>query len=92
MPGTKIVIILLIIYICCCACGKEGLASRPTEEESKRMAGEAVRNRALFNGKTTLREARESLPWLDAVVYEDLQKAGQQDALTVARARQIISG
>ena len=54
-------------------CGKrEHLVNRPDNGQRERMADQIMRNKNVFL-KTDLSVIQSQMPWMDAVVYEDVR-------------------
>ncbi len=67
-----VVCVLLILVILDSYKKKEGLLSRPSQNEKARMVKEIMNNEELIKaGK--LNRLKEDLPWMDAILYEDLR-------------------
>lgn len=73
-----IVILILLIFKPKCP---EGLVSKPSNQEINKFTNEIIQNRELFGGNSTFYIAREKMPWIDPIAYEDIRMLARQNIL-----------
>ncbi len=73
-----IVVLLLLIFKPTCS---EGLTSKPTVSDVNKYTGEIIQNREVFGGKGTFYSAREKMPWIDPIAYEEVRQLARSDNL-----------
>ncbi len=81
------IIVLILLWIMCSK--NEGLTSRPSHIEKKQYVNEMMINKNKFNG--TLNSARKTMPWIDAVVYEDARMLLNDNKFTSVNLFKILS-
>jgi hypothetical protein len=60
---------------------KEGLVSKPNDAEKVQYFNDIVNNKHIFGGQGTFYEAKEKMPWMDAIIYEDVRQLARQNNL-----------
>ena len=66
------IIVLVVILLKDWYCSKEGLVKKPTDELREQYITAVLDNQALFNNGT-LANAKQTLPWIDIITYEDIR-------------------
>lgn len=69
---------------------RSGLTKKPSPEETKRLAQQSISFQELFN-QSQMSKAKQVMPWLDPVVYEDLRMLNAQGLFTVDQIEGIIA-
>ena len=70
---------------------RECLETKPSEAAKLALANVVIDNQHLFSGTTGFRNARNKLPWLDAVTYEDSRLLSRDGKLNINNVSQILS-
>ena len=76
MMCINIIIVLIVMFIAyeLCNSRNETLVSKPSNVQRHNMIQQVLSNQELFRSPVAkMYDAREQLPWLDGVVYEDLR-------------------
>ena len=73
-----VVIIIIIAYNIKC---KEGLVSRPLGATRQKYINDILNNKNMFDKRHTYYSAREKMPWLDAIIYEEVRHLARQNNL-----------
>ena len=76
----------------CCGGSKcEGLVSRPTKENRERMTSYVMQNKDIFtNNQMDVSSIRTVMPWMDAVVVEDLRKLVRENRFDKKNIYQVL--
>jgi hypothetical protein len=68
--NLTILVIVIVVYFLC-KCRTEGLTNKPSKEQKQYMLNQMLNHKELFS--TSLENTKNKLPWVDAVVYEDVR-------------------
>lgn len=70
-----VVFFILIKFFQTCVCQRDGLVARPNDVKREAMVATILKNKNIFVSDTMdIRAIRYYMPWMDAVVYEDIRK------------------
>lgn len=75
--SASLIIGIVIGYLVCVFINykqTESLTTRPNNEEKNGMISEVMKHADLFRNAGNLELARNEMPWMDAIVYEDLRR------------------
>ncbi len=72
-----ILVLVFLIYPDC----TEGLIAKPSDAERIEYIDAILNNRTLFTGRYTYYSAKEKIPWLDALIYEEIRQLVRQNNL-----------
>jgi hypothetical protein len=64
-------ILVLLFLLMNCKNKKDGFDSKPSELQKQKFTDEIIKNRSDF--VSDMYSAREKMPWLDAITYEDVR-------------------
>lgn len=64
-------ILLIVLFYMKCSKNTDGFESKPDAIHAEQMATSMLVNKDKFR---TLRSAREYMPWIDAITYEDARR------------------
>lgn len=67
------IIVLVVILLKDWYCYREGLTKKPTDELREHYITDVLNNQALFDNNVSLAMAKQSLPWIDIIAYEDIR-------------------
>jgi hypothetical protein len=81
-----IVLLLWFLYMS----STEGMMTKPKEEEKKMMAHQIYGAKEIFDNNQTLDNAKNKLPWLDNVTYEDARNLHRKDQFNVSNLMNIL--
>jgi hypothetical protein len=56
-----------------CRRGMESLTSRPNNKDKDEMVNQILHNQRLFNKNSEIYKLRHIMPWIDAIILEDLR-------------------
>lgn len=70
--------LLLIIFKPKCP---EGLVSKPNPQEIQKYTSDVISNREVFHGGSFY-TAREKMPWIDPIAYEEIRMMARGGTLT----------
>lgn len=79
----------------CCGGGGgcEGLVSRPNVLHRESMASDVLQNKHIFqNDKLNITQIRHRMPWMDAVVFEDLRKLVRENKFAKENIYNVLGG
>jgi hypothetical protein len=90
-----IVLVILVKFVmmsnCCGSSRCEGLVSRPTHKNRERMADVVMKNKYIFtNDQMDVPAIRSIMPWMDAVVFEDLRKLTRENMFELKNIYQVL--
>jgi hypothetical protein len=69
----------------------EGMVSRPTHETRERMTEAVMVNKHIFvNDRMGVPSIRSVMPWMDAVVFEDLRKLTRENRFDQKNIYQVL--
>ena len=74
------VVIIIIGILVLLNVQTEGLTSKPSNFEKQKYTNEILANKNIF-AKSTFYNAKEKMPWLDALIYEDVRQLVRQNNL-----------
>lgn len=80
--GLVICVILVLVIILCLfkpTC-YEGLISKPTDIDIKKFTSEVIGNKEVFHNGSFY-NAREKMPWIDPIAYEEIRMLANQNNL-----------
>jgi hypothetical protein len=80
MEVIYIVIILVLIWIVFKSKYSEGLVQKPSDLEIKKFTNDVINNKNVFYGGSFY-TAREKMPWIDPIAYEELRMLAKQNNL-----------
>ena len=80
MLGLFFIIVLFIILLWDFNC-KEALTTKPNDAEKQKYINEILNNKKIFNNRHTYYSAKEKIPWMDAIIYEDVRQLVRQNNL-----------
>ncbi len=73
-------VLLLMVLICHHKkAERSGFVSKPTEAEIAKYGGEIIKNQHLL--QVGFSEAKNAMPWMDAVVYEEARDLARKNKL-----------
>ena len=75
------VLLIIFMYLLFTMDGDEGLTNKPTDAEKQGYIDDIINNKSFFSNKKTYYAAKEKLPWLDAIIYEDVRYLVRQNNL-----------
>jgi hypothetical protein len=81
-----VISVLLILFACyireLLMCKKEFLTSIPNTSLKKKYTEDVIKYKKLFTDtKGNYSEAKLYMPWIDAIIYEDIRMLSNQDKL-----------
>ncbi len=79
--------IFLIVWIY--KCNREGLVNKPNPIERENMVTQILNSKRVFG--QSLNSARSELPWIDAVVYEDVRELISDNKFNKDQLNNILS-
>lgn len=82
-------ILLFILWKCSSGSDSEGFVSKPTDADIKKFSDSVLQNNQIFHGGTFY-EAREKMPWIDAVTFEDLRILHKNNNLNGTSLREVF--
>lgn len=86
-----IVFVLILIYVIDCR-GKEGLRSRPSLSQRRKIAADIYKNKNIFvSDSAHIRSIRNFMPWMDAILYEDVRHLLRTGQFNKENLENIIS-
>jgi hypothetical protein len=85
-----IIVAALIFYIVCSG-RKDGLTSRPTGVMKQKYANLILSNPELFNPNVNLSKVRDSIPWIDAVLFNDIKLLKRNNDFNFENIEKILS-
>jgi hypothetical protein len=91
MDERFLAIVVCMILVVILNIRKECLEIKPSEAAKIKLANSVVNNQHLFSGTTGFKNARNKLPWLDAVTYEDSRLLSRDGKLNINNVSQILS-
>lgn len=71
------VIVTLILLKVLTNCQRDSLITRPDHATRETMAADVLKNKRIFNSAVDVSDIRHRMPWMDAVIYEDIRKLSQ---------------
>mgnify|MGYP001593462398 FL=1 len=74
------IIILLILYIITTKCS-EGLSNKPNQADIINYTSDIMQNREIFGSRGTFYNARNKMPWIDPILYEDARMLAMRNNL-----------
>jgi predicted type IV restriction endonuclease len=80
--SSILIVLLFIIASMMCKTSEEGLISKPSDRDINIYIVEVIKNKNLFGPHGTFYAARELMPWLDALTYEDMRKLLRENRFT----------
>ncbi len=80
MLGLFFIIVLFIILLWDFNC-KEALTTKPNDAEKQKYINEILNNKKIFGNRHTYYSAKEKIPWMDAIIYEDVRQLARQNNL-----------
>jgi hypothetical protein len=85
-----VLVVLLLIKLMPRGPGqRDRLTARPSASQRGAMAGQIMKHRELFRqGGLTL--AKEEMPWMDALVYEDVRGLERRGGMTLTRVQGVL--
>jgi hypothetical protein len=83
-----VILTILIIIIIYRNRATEGLVNKPTNDDVEKYTNDIISNRPIFGG--SFYAAREKLPWIDPILYEDARILSKQNNFTREAITQIF--
>jgi len=85
-----IVIFCILVYFLFVTCRKEGLTVKPSSDQIEDFTNKILQNKHVFVGGS-LNSARSAMPWVDAVIYEDVRRLVRNGSFTAAGIRGLFA-
>lgn len=87
-----ICVVILIYFILgpmkCSDCN--GFTSKPNTDEIYAYSDEIIKNRDFFKGNHSIYEVRNTLPWIDPIMYEDVIQLSRKNNLNKKNVMKIF--
>jgi hypothetical protein len=95
MDKESVIIIMVIaviigIIIIIIVDSIESFKSRPEGQKRVDITNQILANKELFNPNVSVRQARKSMPWLDAVLHEDVIQAKAANKFTPEHLNELF--
>ncbi len=84
----QLIIIVLLVLLLKPKCS-EGLVTKPTGEDIHKYSKDILINREVFKNGTFYR-AREKMPWIDPIVYEEVRLLATKNNLNDVSVQTIF--
>lgn len=85
---VSVLVIYLVLKIL--NCGKEGLVNRPNSSERAAMVSVILKNPQLFDMSINLDDARNVMPWMDAVTFNDIKQLSRTGKFNTNNINSIL--
>ena len=90
--GIMLVILINIMMDLICSNEREFLTARPNDSEKNNMTREIMSNRKIFEDPPiSIEEVRMGIPWMDAIVYEDIRRLVREKKFNDVNIKQALS-
>ncbi len=84
----QLIIVVLLVLLLKPKCS-EGLVSKPTQKDIQKYSKDILVNREVFDNGTFY-QAREKIPWLDPIIYEEARLLSTKNNLNNISVKTIF--
>ena len=93
---TTIIILLLLVATLAKQMHRmaysEHLTNRPSGQQKEQMINQVLKAKSIFTNKgTEMPDARHIIPWMDAIVYEDLRLLVRENRFNRQNISRVLS-
>ncbi len=85
-----IIIIIILLYLLFIKNNKEGLSSKLSLDNKKKLANDIINNIELFTNGENLYKIKNKFSWVDAIIYEDVRKLKHDNKINLENIINIL--